>query len=121
MADEKTYQNELEQRIEVVMTLLSRFMNRQQILQYASKKTDWDVSSRTIDDYISKAKEKLREKEDPEQIRGKIYRNFEMLFKKNLENEDFRECRNVLESIAKLTGANEPEEISTQIKISFED
>lgn len=116
MAGEKSTDIEIEQRIDTVVSLLCRFMSRRQILQYTSKKTDWNVTPRTIDDYISRAKEIIKEKSDPEQTSGMIRKNFEMLFGKNLQNEDFRECRAVLESMAKLTGVNEPDKKEIDIK-----
>ena len=117
----KASEMEKEQRIDTVVTLLCRFMSRRQILQYVSKKTDWDISHRMIDEYIAEAKELIKQKSDPEQMSGMIKKNFEMLFGKNLQNEDYRECRAVLESMAKLTGVNEPERSQIDMIINFED
>ena len=111
----KSSDQEIEQRIEVIAQLLTRFMSRRHILEYVRKKTDWNVERAQIDNYIAEAKNIIKEKTDPEQMGGIIRKNFEMLFKKNLEIEDFRECRAVLESMAKLTGVNEPENINHNI------
>lgn len=104
----KASEYEKDQRIEIVMSLISRFMSRSQIMQYVAKKTDWNIATRQIDEYISEAKTRLRERVDPEDLKAKINKNFEMLFSKNMSIEDFKECRAILESLAKLHGSNEP-------------
>lgn len=106
--NKKSSDQQIEYRIEVIIGLLCRFMSRRQIVHYVSKKTDWSVTPRQVDNYIKRAKEIIKEKADPDEISGMLRKNFEMLYKKNMQIEDYRECRAVLESIAKLTGINEP-------------
>lgn len=110
---------EVEERVEKVALMLSRFMNRRQILQYVSKKTDWNVSDRMVDEYISRGKELLKKHQDPEVLKGKIRSNLEELYSKNLSIDDYKECRALLESMAKIFGINEPEKI--QNNHSFDD
>ena len=106
---------EVEHRIEVISTLLSRFTPRYKILQYVAKKTDWGISASMVDEYISKAKKRIRKTEKPDVLKGIIHKELSSLYGKNLEKEDFKECRSILESMAKLFGVNEPEKTETEM------
>ena len=110
---------EVEHRIEVISTLLSRFTPRYKILQYVAKKTDWGISASMVDEYISKAKKRIRKTEKPDVLKGIIHKELSSLYGKNLEKEDFKECRSILESMAKLFGVNEPEKTETEMTISW--
>ena len=121
----KANEFEKEQRIQVVCDLLTRPgipKRRQFILQYVAKKTDWDLKTRQIDEYISEATKLLKSSPiDKEMELMKLYHGYDFLEKKNLEIEDFKEVRAVWESKAKLFGLNEAEKIETNININFTD
>lgn len=61
---------EISKRVDLVYEMLLQGIRRNVILQYASNKTDWNVSDRQVDTYISKAN-KLFEKES--KIKHKLY------------------------------------------------
>lgn len=122
MTKKKEYKSsglEVQSRIETIANLLSKFYSRREILQYCSKKTDWNVSNRQIDKYISEAKKWLKEQVNEDEIKAKISNEFGYLYKKNLSIDDFRECRALLESFAKLYGISAPEKIehSGELKV----
>lgn len=115
----KTKSNDIEYqaRIETVASLLSKFYTRREILQYVSKKTDWKVEPRQVDNYIADAKKWLKEQVNEDEIKSLIVNEFGYLYKKNLSANDFRECRSLLESFAKLYGINAPEK--QEIKVDL--
>ena len=53
---QKPTDEEIESRVAKVTQLLLKGAHRQDICQYVATETDWDVSSRTIDRYIDRAK-----------------------------------------------------------------
>ena len=58
--EEKSTSFEKDKRIDVVCELLVSGASRSQMIQYVAKKTEWNLSSRQIDQYISYAKEKIK-------------------------------------------------------------
>lgn len=115
---------EKEQRIQVVCDLLTRPgipKRRQYILQYVAKKTDWDLKTRQIDEYISEATKLLKSIPiDKEMELIKLYHGYDFLEKKNLENEDYKEVRAIWESKGKLFGLNEAEKHDVNVKADFD-
>lgn len=114
----KSTEVEYQARIETVASLLSKFYSRREILQYASKKTDWNVTGRQVDSYIADAKVWLKEQVNEDEIKAKIVNEFGYLYKKNLSANDFRECRSLLESFAKLYGINAPEKSEVKLEVN---
>lgn len=102
---------EFQARIETVASLLSKFYTRREIIQYVSKKTDWNVVPRQIDNYIADAKKWLKEQVNEDDIKAKISNEFGYLYKKNLSVDDYKECRALLESFAKLYGISAPQKL----------
>ncbi len=58
---ERAHQAELEKRIGEVGGLLVAGLSRAQILQYIADNADWSASTRTIDGYIRKATDRIRD------------------------------------------------------------
>ena len=118
--EEKSTSFEKDKRIDVVCELLVSGASRSQMIQYVAKKTEWNLSSRQIDQYISYAKEKIKNSDIDKGFeiqRAKL--RLEKLYKKNESNEDFKECRALIESMAKLFGWNEAEKVDANINISW--
>ena len=106
----KSTDAEVELRINQVYTMVVKGDSRKDIVRYGSK--TWDVSSRTIDEYLAKVHEEIKEtynKEYKENIISKQLVQLDDLYKKNYTNEDFKECRSLIETKSKLLGLNEPE------------
>ena len=107
--EEKATEIEKEKRIDIVCELLIKGLTTSQMFRYVSEKTKWGISSRQLDNYISEAKQKIRNSDDSDKgfeiHRAK--RRLESLYRKSEEIEDLRECRAIIETSAKLFGWNE--------------
>ena len=107
--EEKATEIEKEKRIDIVCELLIKGLTTSQMFRYVSEKTKWGISSRQLDNYISEAKQKIRNSDDNDKgfeiQRAK--RRLEALYRKSEEIEDLRECRAIIETSAKLFGWNE--------------
>ena len=107
--EEKATEIEKEKRIDIVCELLIKGLTTSQMFRYVSEKTKWGISSRQLDNYISEAKQKIRNSDDIDKgfeiQRAK--RRLESLYRKSEEIEDLRECRAIIETSAKLFGWNE--------------
>lgn len=119
--EEKATDIEKEKRIDIVCELLIKGLTTSQMFRYVSEKTKWGISSRQLDNYISEAKQKIRNSDDNDKgfeiQRAK--RRLEGLYRKSEEIEDFKECRAVIETSAKLFGWNEAEKIDVNASVNM--
>jgi hypothetical protein len=110
---------EISRRVEIVKTMLVEFYKNRDIYRYAQEES-WGVEKRQVDIYISRAKQELSEEVDKPALKGIIHDALADLYRKNADIEDFKECRAILESYAKLFGLNDPVKIEqTNIEIPF--
>ena len=110
--EEKSTDFEKEQRIDLICEMLIKGLTRSQMIQYVSKKTDWNISDRQVDTYISEAKEKIRNSENDKDFEiKKAKMRLEKLYQKNESIEDYKECRALIDTMAKLFGWIEPKKI----------
>ena len=121
MADkEKSTDFEKEKRIDVICELLIKGLTRGQMCQYVSKKTDWNISDRQVDRYIEEAKEKIKNSDNDKGFEiQRAKRRLEKLYIKNEDIEDFKECRAIIDTSAKLFGWNEPEKTESEITLKW--
>ena len=120
--EEKSNSFEKEKRIDLICEMIIKGLTRSQMIQYVSKKTDWNVSDRQVDTYISEAKEKIKNSENDKGFEiKKAKMRLEKLYQKNESVEDYKECRAIIESMAKLFGWNESEKVETSILISWKE
>ena len=118
--EEKSNSFEKEKRIDLICEMIIKGLTRSQMIQYVSKKTDWNLSDRQVDTYISEAKEKIKNSENDKGFEiKKAKMRLEKLYQKNESIEDYKECRALIESMAKLFGWNESEKVETSILISW--
>lgn len=122
MADkEKSTDFEKEKRIDVICELLIKGLTRGQMCQYVSKKTDWNISERQVDRYIEEAKEKIKNSDNDKGFEiQRAKRRLEKLYIKNEEIEDYKECRALIDTSAKLFGWNEAEKHEVSVKADFD-
>lgn len=114
--EEKSSDFEFERRIDIVCEMLIKGLTRSQMLQYVSKKTDWNISDRQVDTYIYEAKEKIKNSDNDKGFEiQRAKRRLEKLYQKNEAIEDFKECRAIIDTSAKLFGWNEPEKSETEM------
>ena len=104
---------EIELRIQTVAEMLIKATGREKILRYCAD--NWNIQERQSDEYISRALDKIKKNREFIDIQQEIdlqKARFEDLYGKNYIIQDYRECRQVLDSIAKLLGLNEPEKLN---------
>ena len=111
---------EKEQRIDLVCEFLIKGLTTAQMFRYVSSKTDWGISSRQLDNYISEAKQKIKNSDNDKGFEiQRAKRRLENLYVKNEGFEDFKECRAIIETSAKLFGWNEPEKTESEITLKW--
>ncbi len=113
---EKSTDAEVELRIATVYEMVVKGASRKYIVRYGSE--TWKVSSRTIDEYLSRVYDEIKEtygQKYKENIISKQLAQLDDLYVKNYIIEDFRECRNLIESKSKLLGLNEPDKKQLEI------
>ena len=112
---------EKEQRIDAVCEFLIKGLTTAQMFRYVSSKTDWGISARQLDNYISEAKEKIKNSCNDKGFEiQRAKRRLENLYIKNEGFEDFKECRAIIETSAKLFGWNEAEKHELSVKGQFD-
>ena len=91
-----------------IVTALLSGNHRGAILKYLVQK--YQVSERTCDLHIQKAKDKIHEmaneNKDAQFALSKSIMRLEELYKRNLKNENLPECRAVINELNKLLGTN---------------
>lgn len=105
---ERSSDIELDNRILVVAkAILNGYSKRRYLIQYITDKQDWNVSERQIDNYISGAKEIIRNAYSEEDLvleKDIAIGRLEALFTMNMKIQDYREARNVTIDRMKLLG-----------------
>lgn len=113
---EKSTDAEVELRIATVYEMVVKGASRKYIVRYGSE--TWKISSRQIDDYLKRVYQEIKEtfgQDYKESIISKQLAQLDDLYIKNYTIEDFRECRNLIETKSKLLGLNEPDKTSINI------
>lgn len=102
---------------ETAKAMLNGYVNRRILIQYLSETFKWDVVERTYDTYIKEAKELLSVIDENELTFEKslALNRLDALYTMNFKIHDFRECRNIIESRAKILGINAPTEIKSDV------
>ena len=116
---ESIHTTEAEKNIRVNETakaMLNGYVNRRILIQYLSETFKWDVGERTYDNYIKEAKELLSVIDENELSFEKslALNRLDSLYTMNFKIHDFRECRNIIESRAKILGINAPTETKNE-------
>lgn len=113
----KSTDAEISKRVATVAQMLITGQNRQDILRYCSEK--YEISERQGENYISKANVMIAElhEQDVDYYRKLILARQEDLYNRNFKIQDYRECRQVLQDIAKLLGANEPDKADVNLNL----
>lgn len=106
---EKSTDAEIELRIATVYEMVVKGASRKYIVRYCAE--NWNIASRQVDEYLKRVYEDIKEAygdEYKEQVLNKQLAQLDDLYVKNYTIEDFRECRNIIESKSKLLGLNAP-------------
>lgn len=110
---------EYKQRInEVIKLILNGFSNRKILFQHITENNDWNVSERMLDNYLKEAKSVLSEisENELEYEKSLALNCLDALYHMNNKIHDFRECRNIIETRAKILGYSAPEKIDLSSK-----
>lgn len=108
---------EMELRIQTVYEMIVKGATRPFILRYSSE--NWKIGERQTEKYIAEANKRIQtvfNDKDRERLINEHRSKLSDLYVKNYTIEDFRECRNVLESERKLLGLDEPDRKDINIK-----
>ena len=114
---EKQTDAEIEIRIATLYEMVVKGCSRAYIVRYCSE--NYKISERHVDTYLSKVKDLIQKtygQEYKETILSNHLAQLENLYEKNYTIEDFRECRNIIDSRNKLLGLNAPNRIEAEIK-----
>lgn len=99
--------------LETVIEMIVKGLSRVDILRYFTETEDEKNrrSESSVDLYIKKARKELKKryKAKHEDLIAESLAKYNDLYKKNYAIQDYRECRQVLDSRAKLSGLNAPE------------
>jgi hypothetical protein len=101
----KSTDAEVELRVNTVYEMVVKGASRKYIIRYASE--NWNVSSRTVDEYLNRVYQEIKDTYSDDyksSILSKQLAKLDDLYVKNYTIEDFRECRNIIESVTKLLG-----------------
>jgi len=104
---------EIELRISTIYEMVVKGASRKYIVRYCAE--TWNIASRQTDEYLSRVYEEIKEtygEDYKKDILSKQLAQLDDLYVKNYTIEDFRECRNLIESKSKLLGLNEPLKVS---------
>jgi hypothetical protein len=112
---EKATNAEIELRLALVYEMVIKGASRKYILRYCAE--NYQINSRQVDEYLKRVNEEIKEtfsEKEKKDLIAKQLAQLEDLYVKNYTIEDFRECRNVLESKAKILGLNSATEINVK-------
>ena len=112
---------EVDERIKIVAkTILDGYTNRKILIQFITETYDWKVGERQLDNYIKSAKEILSviSENELEFEKSVALNRLDALYTMNYKMHDFRECRNLIETRAKILGYSAPENIKIELNDS---
>ena len=108
-------------RINTIHDMLVLGVRRPDILQYASEKTNWELTDRQIDTYIAQATALIEAAGvlDREKEIAQMKERFEMLWGKNMQIQDYKAALAVLKERASLLGLSAPTEVKHSGTVEF--
>ena len=110
---------ELDLTLELVIEMIVKGQSRTDILRYFTENENIEKrrSVSSVDKYIKRAALEIKKRfsADKEKVKPTAIARYMDLYKKNYAIQDYRECRQVQDSLNKLVGLNEPEKISLEV------
>lgn len=104
---------QMDKFLETVIEMIVKGFTRTDILRYftENEKLELRRSESSVDIYIKKARKEIIKRFQPERekLMADSLAKLTNLYKKNYEIQDYRECRQIIETLGKLTGINAPE------------
>ena len=100
----KSDSSEMEKRVNQIYLLILQGFQRKQIIQFCSE--NYKIGERQTDEYLFKAREIIKSniETDTSSKKNELLNQYYDLYRKNYEEEDYRECRNILKDIGAIFG-----------------
>jgi DNA-binding CsgD family transcriptional regulator len=112
MASSKTNKAAIAARVAQILPLVTDGASEREILRFVTEKTNWgQVSKRTVENYIARAREEIiasSASEAPWHL-AKALARYERLYWRASAKGDLGQCRQVEEAIVRLLGVAAPE------------
>lgn len=104
----KSDTTEMKKRVNDIYLLLLQGFQRKSIIQYCAE--NYKIQERQVDVYLTKARKLISENiiDDCNYKQNEILTQLYDLYQKNYDEEDFKECRNILGQISLILGVNAP-------------
>ena len=101
---------EIDKRVDLLVSLILQGYSRRDILGYTGESTDWNVCENTIDSYLAQARQiiQLESKERRQYHIGETVLRLGLLFKKSFENDDYKNCLSIQNTLIKLLALDAP-------------
>lgn len=118
---EKATNAEIELRLATIYEMVVKGCSRKYIVRYCSE--SFKITSRQTDEYLSRVYNEIKElygDEYKKTIIQKQLAQLDDLYVKNYTIEDFRECRNIIESKNKMLGLNQPDKTQVELKLGVQ-
>ncbi|MCB9073991.1 MAG: zeta toxin family protein [Chitinophagales bacterium] len=112
----KATNKEIKDRLDVIYEMVTKGASKNFIVRYCSQ--NFKIGKRQTEKYLLRVNEMINEFYDEsykKTLANKHVAQLEDLYVKNYTIEDFRECRNIIESKNKMLGLNAPDRIDTTI------
>lgn len=107
----------------MIYEMLLRGYTTSDIVHYAAEKTDWNVSRRTVEEYIRRAREDVARisDEEKEAALGSSLKRLDMLYRKALKKDDLKTALAIQKEINELFHLKDTEQKSDNvINITFQ-
>jgi nucleotidyltransferase/DNA polymerase involved in DNA repair len=104
----KSDSSEMQIRINTIYAMLLQGLQRKSIIHYCADK--WEISERQVDEYLRQARLLMSDdsQRDIDYKKSEILSQYYDLYNKSYKNEDYKECKSILESISKVLGVSAP-------------
>ena len=120
------FRSTIAERVNVVTEMILDGMIRADMIQYASKilpetqKPRWDVSSRQIDTYISKANQQISKQyeKDIKHLTKSVFSKYKHIHRKLMNVKDYKGAIIALDRIVNLTGIEAPKKLEQNLTIN---
>lgn len=95
---------ETNKRMSIIQELVLQCWPRRTICQYVSQKTDWNVTDRSIDRYVKKVREEIKQSSawDKDLEVGKALRQLDDLYRRCMKISDYKTALQVLRQRTEL-------------------
>ena len=120
MGGTKSTKAQVTERITKVNELLTMGLRPSEIMRYISEKTDWNVSSRQVENYMRAATEQIEASAKFHRDReiGRNLQRMQTLYQRNMSIQDFKAALSTVKAINEMLGLNAPTKTTVTGNIS---